>query len=317
MGDRLLVGFELDADHAPGRAGAENRGSRRVRIPLRLLPAAPAAERFAERRLQLGHPLRPAQEGDPSQLDLAAGFEPDVFLPGGDRRGGGGGEVLVDAAGLVAERRQVALELLDVLALADPRGQGPVGRHRPVHQQHRLAVQRVEAPAAADHVADRRQRGHRPGEPGEHRRRRRRSRSSRWRSAVRPGCGARPCRWRRRLRQGRPRRRRRSRRAAAPARRPRAAPRRRRHGQRPPATNRGQSAPQPSRPPGLHASHRRRCRTVRAACRRRLPARLRRRAIPCRARRCRDGICRGRGIPGRPSRCPLRASTARGPARLP
>src|SRR6201999_445120 len=97
---------ERDADHAPGRAAAQDGGRGRFRF--RFAFGFPAAtESFAEQRIQLGNSLRPTQEGDPAQLNLARLLKPKVFLPVGDRGGGGGGELFVDRARFVTERRQV------------------------------------------------------------------------------------------------------------------------------------------------------------------------------------------------------------------
>src|ERR1700760_566391 len=89
-------------------------------------------ERGAQGHFQRGHPLRTAQEGDPAEFEFAARFEPVGFLPVADRSGGRIGEVFVDGARVVAERRQVALQLFDVLAFGGPVGEVAVGGHRTV-----------------------------------------------------------------------------------------------------------------------------------------------------------------------------------------
>ncbi len=112
-------------------------------------PGATAADRFAERRFDRGHSPGSGQERDPAELHGAGRFEAEVFLPGADRGRGRGGELFVDGARFVAERRQVLLQLFDVSAVFDPFGELAVGRYLAVDQQHRLAVQRVEPLAAA------------------------------------------------------------------------------------------------------------------------------------------------------------------------
>ena len=148
---RHLVAHEL------GRGS----GHRRARVR-----GARAAAGAAERPVDSCDQLVAGQEHDlPERQDARLGLA-QGFLEQVDSLGGGRLPDVVDrdVRGVEAEPDEVAVELLHVGSVAVRRGEVPVCGGRPVHQDHRVAVDLVQRLTGLDLLPDLREPGDRPAQ---------------------------------------------------------------------------------------------------------------------------------------------------------